>query len=112
MLVNHLRANGVQVSVVAPHNHTQVNTFVPAEHNSPDLGKGSTVNSSRAAPDLLRIAGYPLPFNPELSIAFPVRLSALYARTFGAPPDILYVASPARSAFRTASPAPIWRGGP
>src|SRR3569833_2575969 len=31
LLVTHLRAHGANVAVVAPHNHTKVNTFIPTE---------------------------------------------------------------------------------
>ncbi|KAI1383821.1 glycosyltransferase family 4 protein [Hypoxylon trugodes] len=91
MLVDQLRSNGALVSVVAPYNHTKVNTFNP-------------IRSSRNADPLfheeVRLTGYPLPFNPELSVAYPVRLSELYRRTFGAPPDLIYLASPASLGFQ------------
>ncbi|KAG9258822.1 putative glycosyl transferase [Emericellopsis atlantica] len=94
MLVNHLRANGAQVAVVAPHNHTQHNTFTPPP--SPSL---SPVDKPQPE---VRVTGYPLPFNPELSIVYPVRNSTLYSRTFGldAPPDLIYLASPASLGFQ------------
>ncbi|KAJ3521971.1 hypothetical protein NM208_g13059 [Fusarium decemcellulare] len=93
MLVNHLRAHGAQVAVVAPHNHTQHNTFTPPP--SPSM---SPVDKQ---PEV-RVTGYPLPFNPELSIVYPVRNSTLYSRTFGddAPPDLIYLASPASLGFQ------------
>ena len=94
MLVNHLRQNGAQVAVVAPHNHTQHNTFTPPP--SPCLSP-----ADKPQPEV-RMTGYPLPFNPELSIVYPVRNSTLYARTFGldAPPDLIYLASPASLGFQ------------
>jgi len=98
MLVNHLRENGANVAVVAPRNHTKVNIFVPAEsHPQPSLAlPGSGVPVS---PDV-RIQGWPLPYNPELSVVYPVRLSSLYQRTFGGPPDVIYLASPASLGFQ------------
>jgi glycosyltransferase involved in cell wall biosynthesis len=48
----------------------------------------------------VRLQGYPLPYNPELSVVYPVRLSALYARTFGSRPDLIYLASPASLGFQ------------
>ncbi|PKS05949.1 hypothetical protein jhhlp_007782 [Lomentospora prolificans] len=89
MLVNHLRSQGAHVAVVAPHNHTKHNTFVANKYD----------NDSQIE---LRIHGYPLPFNPELSIVYPVRVSALIARTFGSdsPPDLIYLASPASLGFQ------------
>ncbi|KAK4446968.1 glycosyltransferase [Podospora aff. communis PSN243] len=97
MLVNHLRAHGVNVAVVAPDNHTRNNTFVPkqpitASESSPD-------NVRRQSLDV-RIQGYPLPYNPELSIVYPVRLSTLYRRTFETTPDLIYLASPASLGFQ------------
>ncbi|KAH8882908.1 glycosyltransferase family 4 protein [Thozetella sp. PMI_491] len=99
MLVNHLRAKGAIVAVVAPHNHTRQNTFVPATPNA------KAVAGSAPAPGgdqnfEVRIHGYPLPYNPELSIVYPVRLSTLYRQTFGAPPDLIYLASPASLGFQ------------
>ncbi|KAI5856741.1 glycosyltransferase family 4 protein [Durotheca rogersii] len=91
MLVNQLRSHGALVAVVAPHNHTKVNTFSPI--NSPG-GEGPSFNEE------VRLQGYPLPFNPELSVAYPVRLSELYRRTFGGPPDLIYLASPASLGFQ------------
>ncbi|KAL7629844.1 hypothetical protein AAE478_001367 [Parahypoxylon ruwenzoriense] len=91
MLVNHLRSHGALVSVVAPHNHTEVNTFSP-------------ISSSRdvypSFNEEVRLQGYPLPFNPELSVAYPVRLAELYRRTFRGPPDLIYLASPASLGFQ------------
>lgn len=90
MLVDQLRSHGALVSVVAPHNHTKVNTLNPI----------SSSNGSHLYNEEVRLAGYPLPFNPELSIAYPVRLSELYRRTFGGPPDLIYLASPASLGFQ------------
>ncbi|OAA33478.1 Glycosyl transferase, family 1 [Moelleriella libera RCEF 2490] len=93
MLVNHLRQHGAHVAVVAPHNHTNHNTFSPPP--SPNLGPADKQTE-------IRLTGYPLPFNPELSIVYPVRNSTLYSRTFGndSPPDLVYLASPASLGFQ------------
>lgn len=101
MLVNHLRANGCHVAVVAPQNSTKVNTFVPKL--SPPAAEGATAASAGGSVNKdieVRLHGYPVPFNPELSIAYLVRLSTLYARTFGAAPDLIYLASPASLGFQ------------
>ncbi|KAK2069983.1 hypothetical protein P8C59_004522 [Phyllachora maydis] len=84
MLVEHLRAHGTRVAVVSPQNHTTKNTFMP--HHNDELE--------------VRLGGYPLPLNGELSIAYPVRLSKLFERTFKAPPDLIYLASPASLGFQ------------
>ncbi|KAK3312207.1 hypothetical protein B0H66DRAFT_608486 [Apodospora peruviana] len=95
MLVDHLHANGAIVAVVAPHNHTRQNTFVPTK--SPAVV--TDLETSDEHPEV-RIQGYPLPYNPELSIVYPVRLSTLYRRTFGSVPDLIYLASPASLGFQ------------
>jgi glycosyltransferase involved in cell wall biosynthesis len=90
MLVNHLRANGADVAVVAPHTHET--TFAPKNSNVAGAGHKNVD---------IRIHGYPLPFNPELSVVYPVRLSTLYRRAFGSdPPDLIYLASPASLGFQ------------
>jgi glycosyltransferase involved in cell wall biosynthesis len=106
MLVNHLRKNGVIVAVVAPRDHTQQGTLARAElttvvkDNISDLDLGP-VAQRRDDQVEVRISGYPLPFNPELTVVYPVRLSALYRRAFGDnPPDIIYLASPASIGFQ------------
>ncbi|KLU92811.1 hypothetical protein MAPG_11723, partial [Magnaporthiopsis poae ATCC 64411] len=106
MLVNHLRENGVDVSVVAPHNHTKHNTFVPAAWPQ-QLASASLPSRGTPPPQgrrnaEVRVKGYPLPYNPELSVAYPVRLSTLYSRTCpdGRPPDLVYLASPASLGFQ------------
>lgn len=89
MLVNHLRSHGAIVAVVAPRNHTQQDTFLPARQEGD-------------AQIEVRIGGYPVPFNPELSIVYPVRLTTLIAKTFGEgkQPDLIYLASPASLGFQ------------
>ena len=85
-LVEYLRRNGVSVAVVAPHNST---CAVP---NAPTITDANHIE--------LRLKGYPLPYNPELSVVYPVRLSKLYAGTFGSKPDLIYLASPASLGFQ------------
>ncbi|CCF41796.1 glycosyltransferase family 1 [Colletotrichum higginsianum] len=98
MLVEHLRSHGALVAVVAPHIHTQHNTFAPSSSSSSSSSAGGHSDSHIE----VRLQGYPLPFNPELSVVYPVRVSALFARTFGAdtPPDLIYLASPASLGFQ------------
>ncbi|KAK0620851.1 glycosyltransferase family 4 protein [Immersiella caudata] len=97
MLVNHLRANGANVAVVAPDNHTRTNTFIPKQPST--ASESLPDNVGRQSLDV-RIQGYPLPYNPELSIVYPVRLSTLYRRTFETKPDLIYLASPASLGFQ------------
>lgn len=104
MLVNHLRANGCDLAVVSPHNSTKVNTFIPKFTTSTTTTASSSDgagNTTAGSKDIeVRLHGYPVPFNPELSIAYLVRLSELYRRTFGSPPDLIYLASPASLGFQ------------
>jgi hypothetical protein len=86
-LVTYLRQQGVVVAVVAPHMSTGSESSLSV----------STTNENEIE---IRLQGYPLPYNPELSVVYPVRLSALYARTFKAPPDLIYLASPASLGFQ------------
>ncbi|KAK4032401.1 glycosyltransferase [Parachaetomium inaequale] len=98
MLVNHLRANGADVAVVAP--HTRETTFTPKQH---ELEAPNTTPDPANLPKNanIRISGYPVPYNPELSIVYPVRLSTLYSKSFGTlPPDLIYLASPASLGFQ------------
>ncbi|KAL8382451.1 hypothetical protein RB595_006300 [Gaeumannomyces hyphopodioides] len=109
MLVNHLREHGVDVRVVAPHNHTKQNIFVPIvrsqQRTAPSDAslppRGTWLPQDQRNTEF-RVKGYPLPYNPELSVAYPVRLSALYAQTCadGRPPDLVYLASPASLGFQ------------
>lgn len=52
---------------------------------------------SRQNPDF-RLQGVPLPYNPDLTVAFPFRLGVVYDRTFK--PDVIYLASPASVGFQ------------
>lgn len=90
-LVNHLRAHGALVAVVAPYNHTKVNTFCAQRNDDPD----GVMRCQE-----VRVTGYPLPFNPELSVVYPVRLFKLYEKTFGCLPDLIYLGSPASLGFQ------------
>lgn len=45
-----------------------------------------------------RLQGYPLPYNPDLTVAYPFRLGVVYDKTFQ--PDIVYLASPASVGFQ------------
>jgi glycosyltransferase involved in cell wall biosynthesis len=70
---------------------------------APEISTGSDARTAAATPANeieVRLKGYPLPYNPELSVVYPVRLSALYDRTFEAPPDLIYLASPASLGFQ------------
>ncbi|KAM9883612.1 glycosyl transferase group 1 [Verticillium dahliae] len=99
MLVSHLRAHGARVAVVAPLNHTEGTTLTGP---SGDQNKNDDKKNSQDPLVEVRLHGYPLPFNPELSVVYPVRVTTLFARTFGAdePPDLIYLASPASLGFQ------------
>jgi len=86
-LVEYLRHHSVQVAVVAP-------ALSPSSSSAPFT---TTTSENQIE---VRLQGYPLPYNPELSIVYPVRLSALYARTFNTRPDLIYLASPASLGFQ------------
>lgn len=52
---------------------------------------------SRANPEF-RLQGQPLPYNPDLTVAYPFRLGVVYDNTFK--PDLIYLASPASVGFQ------------
>jgi glycosyltransferase involved in cell wall biosynthesis len=79
-LIQYLRRNGVQVAVVAP--------------QAP--GRKTRVEDANEIE--IRLAGYPLPYNPELAVVYPFRIDRLCERTFQ--PDIIYLASPASLGFQ------------
>jgi glycosyltransferase involved in cell wall biosynthesis len=91
-LVEYLRRHGVNVAVVAPEISAGAAPPPPAEPSSAPASTSGQIE--------VRLQGYPLPYNPELSVVYPVRLSTLYARTFRAPPDLIYLASPASLGFQ------------
>ena len=86
-LVTYLREKGAQVAVVAP-------------EISVSAGPRVTSSTDEDGQIEVRLQGYPLPYNPELSVVYPVRLSTLYARTFKSRPDLIYLASPASLGFQ------------
>jgi glycosyltransferase involved in cell wall biosynthesis len=45
-----------------------------------------------------RLQGLPLPYNPDLTVAYPFRLGVIYDNTFK--PDLIYLASPASVGFQ------------
>ena len=59
--------------------------------------KFETARSSRQNPEF-RLQGFPLPYNPDLTVAYPFRLGRVYSQTFK--PDIIYLASPASVGFQ------------
>lgn len=79
-LIQYLRQHSVNVFVVAPRTYRQ-QARSAAGHRSE-----------------LRLRGYPLPYDPTLSVVYPFRLDTLYQRTFE--PDLIYLASPASLGFQ------------
>ncbi|KAF2753409.1 glycosyltransferase [Pseudovirgaria hyperparasitica] len=79
-LIQYLRDNGAQVAVVAP-----------------KFAGPTTVTNARNDPEV-RLDGYPLPYNPDLTVAYPLRLDTIYSKSFH--PDLIYLASPASVGFQ------------
>ncbi|KIW12873.1 hypothetical protein PV08_08060 [Exophiala spinifera] len=79
-LVDYLRRNGVQLAIVAP--HSKETRLRPQGNNVSEL----------------RLPGYPLPYNPDLTVVYPFQLEDVYKRTFK--PDVVYLASPASTGFQ------------
>ncbi|KAI9714845.1 MAG: hypothetical protein M1820_000134 [Bogoriella megaspora] len=80
-LIQYLRDNGVQVAIVAPN----------------FKGYLSCKSDTCRDPEI-RVHGYPLPYNPDLTVAYPLRLDRIFNRTFK--PDLIYLASPASVGFQ------------
>ncbi|PWY89902.1 UDP-Glycosyltransferase/glycogen phosphorylase [Aspergillus heteromorphus CBS 117.55] len=80
-LIEYLRRNGVDLVVVAPQFQHQ-----PAPSPSPSDND-------------IRLPGYPLPYNPDLTLVYPFHLQSIYSPTL--PPDLIYIASPASLGFQT-----------
>lgn len=83
MLISYLRDNGAEVAVVAPQYKRGITGLFRRERKD--------------GPEL-RLHGYPLPYNPDLTVAYPFRLDRIYSRTFV--PDLIYLASPASVGFQ------------
>ncbi|OCL10630.1 glycosyltransferase family 4 protein [Glonium stellatum] len=79
-LIHYLRENGVHVAIVAP------------------KFKGRGLNPNSSDDPEVRVSGYPLPYNPDLTVAYPLRLDRIYERSFQ--PDLIYLASPASVGFQ------------
>jgi glycosyltransferase involved in cell wall biosynthesis len=79
-LIEYLRAHGVQLAVVAPH-------YLNEDKNR--------IKSARVE---VRLHGYPLPYNPDLTVVYPFQLNKVCRRTFT--PDLVYLASPASVGFQ------------
>src|SRR5262249_34868065 len=79
-LVEYLRQHGVHLAVVAP--HSKETRMKPSGSKHPEL----------------RLPGYPLPYNPDLTVVYPIQLDDVYQRTFV--PEVVYFASPASAGFQ------------
>lgn len=91
-LIDYLRKNGVQVAVAAPYFKEKPNV-------------------SRTYPEVqVRLGGYPLPYNPDLSVAYPFRFDRVFKRTFA--PDVVYLASPASVGFQCMLHARLMQDSP
>ncbi|KAH6676845.1 glycosyltransferase family 4 protein [Halenospora varia] len=84
-LVQYLRNNGIKVAVVAP----EINTAAK-----------SLITSTNDNEIEVRLKGYPLPYDPSLSVVYPFRLSQIYKRAQCSKPDLIYLASPASLGFQ------------
>ena len=73
-IVNYLRRCGAHVAIIAP---------------------SSPLPATELTYDAIRLSGWPLPYNPELSAVYPARIDRLCKRSFGQLPDLIYLASPA-----------------
>ncbi|KAE9992198.1 hypothetical protein EG327_009811 [Venturia inaequalis] len=77
-LILYLQKNGVDLKLVAPH-------YLGEEHQPLPVGY------------VRRLNGLPLPYSPELSVAYPFRLDRVCGNF---KPDLIYLASPASVGFQ------------
>ncbi|WPH00775.1 sulfoquinovosyl transferase sqd2 [Acrodontium crateriforme] len=74
------------------------NAMVLRRSKSEDVRKRiEAAKQSRENPEF-RLQGIPLPYNPDLTVAYPFRLGVVYEKTFV--PDVIYLASPASVGFQ------------
>ncbi|OJJ45828.1 hypothetical protein ASPZODRAFT_133689 [Penicilliopsis zonata CBS 506.65] len=85
-LVEYLRENGVELAVVAP------------KYEGSQASLQAQTRKQNYQSNELRLSGYPLPYNPDLTVVYPFRLDEVYRQTFQ--PDIVYLASPASVGFQ------------
>ena len=84
--------------LLQPPGQAQKKTPILTRSKSDDAKrKFETSRLSRQSPEF-RLQGYPLPYNPDLTVAYPFRLGVVYSKTFK--PDIIYLASPASVGFQ------------
>ena len=58
----------------------------------------SKIEEKRRKNPEFKLQGIPLPYNPDLTVAYPFRLGVVYDQTFT--PDLIYLASPASVGFQ------------
>ncbi|KAK5166325.1 uncharacterized protein LTR77_008586 [Saxophila tyrrhenica] len=81
----------------APSQSARTPILTRSKRGHGNKGKLEPSNLSRQNPEF-RLQGYPLPYNPDLTVAYPFRLGVVYEKTFK--PDIIYLASPASVGFQ------------
>ncbi|KAH8702525.1 putative glycosyl transferase [Talaromyces proteolyticus] len=91
MLIEYLRANGVELAIVAPR-YEQKGRRQFVSSSAPTAPSHSRSESE------VRLHGYPLPYNPDLTVVYPFRFDRVCQRTFQ--PDIVYLASPASVGYQ------------
>lgn len=81
--------------------HTPTPTRNPRMINrsrSEDVRRKLEANKLTRLNPEFRLQGFPLPYNPDLTVAYPFRLGVIYDKTFK--PDLIYLASPASVGFQ------------
>nr|OQO27406.1 hypothetical protein B0A51_05042 [Rachicladosporium sp. CCFEE 5018] len=86
-----------QQPLLQPTSSTKRPLMINRSRSEEPKRKVETTNGPRVNPEY-RLHGSPLPYNPDLSVAYPFRLGVLYDRTFK--PDLIYLASPASVGFQ------------
>ena len=96
---NYLRQCGARINVVAPSSlPLQATKFT---YNTSTGTHVSVIAPSGSSPlPAIRLSGCPIPYNPDVSAVYPVRIDRLCQRFFGQLSDLIYLASPATLGFQ------------
>ena len=86
-----------QQTLQPPNNPTKRTPMLARSKSDDVKRKIEQSRLSRQNPEF-RLQGQPLPYNPDLTVAYPFRLGVVYQKTFK--PDLIYLASPASVGFQ------------
>lgn len=100
-LIEYLQRQGADLVVVCPEQGPcHASSQAPAEQ-TPLLAEAAGKDTARGTRREIRIKGQALPYNPDLTIVYPIHIDSIFNQAFpGTKPDIIYIASPASLGFQ------------